>query len=83
MVEGCAPSPDNTLDDGRNPLLSVPSVLESSSGGGVCRRHRQDTKENLMSKWNAFRDSTVVRISASAGTFVAVAVVVGAGFKWV
>ncbi len=36
-----------------------------------------------MSKWNAFKDNTVVRVAASTGTLVAVAVVVGAGFKWV
>ena len=36
-----------------------------------------------MDKWTKIKDSAIVRVSASAGTFVAVAVVVGAGFKWV
>lgn len=39
-------------------------------------------KENNMGKWTALKNSTIVKVSASAGTLVAVAVVVGAGFKW-
>jgi len=35
-----------------------------------------------MNKWTIFQNSKVVRVAASAGTFVAVAAVVGAGFKW-
>ena len=35
-----------------------------------------------MGKWTALKNSTIVKVSASAGTLVAVAVVVGAGFKW-
>jgi len=36
-----------------------------------------------MQKWTAFQKSTVVRVSASAGTIIAVAALAGAGFKWV
>lgn len=35
-----------------------------------------------MSKWRIAKNSTIVRITASAGTLVAVAAIVGAGFKW-
>ena len=35
-----------------------------------------------MGKWKILQNSTVVRIGASAGTLVAVAVLVGAGYKW-
>lgn len=35
-----------------------------------------------MHKWNMFKDSTVVKVSVSAGTLVAIATVVGAGWKW-
>ena len=35
-----------------------------------------------MDKWRNLRDNTVVRISVSAGTLIAVAGVVGAGWKW-
>ncbi len=35
-----------------------------------------------MKKWNLLNNSTVVRATASASTIVAVAVIVGAGFKW-
>lgn len=35
-----------------------------------------------MNKWTIFQNSKVVRVAASAGTLVAVAAVVGAGFKW-
>jgi len=35
-----------------------------------------------MHKWNIFQNSTVVRITASAGTLVAVAAIAGAGWKW-
>lgn len=39
-------------------------------------------KETEVSKWTALKNSAIVKVSASAGTLVAVAVVVGAGFKW-
>jgi len=35
-----------------------------------------------MDKWTIFNNSKVVRITASASTVVAVAALVGAGFKW-
>lgn len=35
-----------------------------------------------MDKWTVFATSKVVRISASASTLVAVAAIVGAGWKW-
>lgn len=35
-----------------------------------------------MDKWRTAKNSTIVRISASAATLVAVAATVGAGYKW-
>lgn len=35
-----------------------------------------------MNKWTIFQNSKAVRVAASAGTLVAVAAIVGAGFKW-
>jgi hypothetical protein len=35
-----------------------------------------------MDKWRDLKDSTIARVSVSAGTLVAVAALVGAGFKW-
>jgi hypothetical protein len=35
-----------------------------------------------MQKWNAFQKSAAVRVAASAGTIIAVAAIVGAGWKW-
>ncbi len=35
-----------------------------------------------MNKWNLFQNSKVVRVTASAGTIIAVVAVVGAGYKW-
>lgn len=35
-----------------------------------------------MQKWNAFQKSAAVRVIASAGTVVALAAIVGAGWKW-
>ncbi len=35
-----------------------------------------------MNKWSIFNNSKVVRATASAGTIVAVAAIVGAGWKW-
>jgi hypothetical protein len=35
-----------------------------------------------MNKWTIFQNSKVVRITASAGTLVAIAAVAGAGWKW-
>lgn len=39
-------------------------------------------RDSHMGKWKITQNSTVVRIAASAGTLVAVAVLVGAGYKW-
>ncbi|GMA35716.1 hypothetical protein GCM10025876_19200 [Demequina litorisediminis] len=38
--------------------------------------------ESPMKKWNLLNNSKVVRATASASTIVAVAVIVGAGYKW-
>lgn len=35
-----------------------------------------------MDKWRNLKSSVVVRVTASAGTLVAVAALVGAGWKW-
>ncbi len=35
-----------------------------------------------MDKWTKVKDSLTVRVAASAGTLIAVAVVAGAGVKW-
>jgi hypothetical protein len=35
-----------------------------------------------MNKWRLLKNSTVVRITASTGTLIAVAALVGAGYKW-
>jgi hypothetical protein len=35
-----------------------------------------------MDKWTVFQSSKIVRITASASTLVAVAAIVGAGYKW-
>lgn len=35
-----------------------------------------------MNKWKIFKDSKVTRLTASAGTILAVAAIVGAGWKW-
>jgi len=35
-----------------------------------------------MDKWSILKNSTAMRITASAGTLIAVAALVGAGFKW-
>ena len=35
-----------------------------------------------MDKWSILKNSTAVRITVSAGTLIAVAALVGAGFKW-
>lgn len=35
-----------------------------------------------MDKWRTAKNSTIVRVSASAGTIVAVVALVGAGYKW-
>ena len=47
---------------------------------GLCRRTH--TKESPMSKWSIFQNQTVVRVAASSTTMIAVAVLVGAGYKW-
>ncbi|MBC7291165.1 MAG: hypothetical protein H5T83_07500 [Actinotalea sp.] len=36
----------------------------------------------IMDKWRTAKNSTIVRISASAATLIAAAATVGAGWKW-
>jgi pheromone shutdown protein TraB len=59
----------------------IPGAL-SAPGFGTGRRPGPRTKEILMDKWNVFSSSRIVRISASASTLIAVAAIVGAGWKW-
>ncbi len=35
-----------------------------------------------MDKWRDLKNSTLARVGASAGTLIAVAALVGAGWKW-
>jgi hypothetical protein len=35
-----------------------------------------------MDKWRMLNNSTIARITVSAGTLIAVAALVGAGYKW-
>lgn len=35
-----------------------------------------------MNKWKMFKDSKVTQVTVSAGTIVALAAIVGAGWKW-
>jgi len=35
-----------------------------------------------MDKWRTAQSSMIVRLTASAGTLIAVAAIVGAGWKW-
>jgi hypothetical protein len=41
-----------------------------------------ERKRTIMDKWRIAKNSTIIRIAASAGTIVAVAALAGAGFKW-
>jgi hypothetical protein len=55
-----------------------------SGRGGIRRERRPITrgKRTIMDKWRIAKNSTIIRIAASAGTIVAVAALAGAGFKW-
>jgi len=54
-----------------------------SGRGGICRERHPETRERtIMDKWRIAKNSTIVRIAASAGTIVAVAALAGAGLKW-
>ncbi len=35
-----------------------------------------------MNKWKRIQESTVARVTVSAGTIVAIAAIAGAGWKW-
>ena len=58
-----------------------PDVLVAP-GSHAVRRLRPSARGEIMQKWNAFQKSAAVRIVASAGTVVALAAIVGAGWKW-
>ena len=36
-----------------------------------------------MNKWKMFKDSKVTQVTASVGTVIAIAAIVGAGWKWI
>ena len=57
-----------------------PSALGELGGAESSSSHAP--KENKVSKWTALKNNAIVKVSASAGTLVAVAVVVAAGYKW-
>ncbi len=40
------------------------------------------SEEDIMDKWKIVADSKIARVGASAATLIAVAAVVGAGWKW-
>ena len=50
----------------------------AASGRGVIFQ----AKDLTMDKWRIAKNSTIVRLSASGGTLVAVIALVGAGHKW-
>ncbi len=74
--------PDNTIDDVRS--LSLPSTLSvrelARLATAMCIVSTE--QERYMNKWTILQNSKVIRITASAGTLVAVATLVGAGYKW-
>ena len=39
-------------------------------------------KGTIMDKWRSVKNSTIIRVTASASTLVALAALAGAGFKW-
>ena len=59
-----------------------PDVLVAPGSHSV-RRLRPSARGEIMQKWNAFQKSTVVRVVASSGTVIALAAIVGAGWKWI
>ena len=66
-------------------LASTPSVRvpEEWQGRHLPRTPPGNQRERtIMDKWRIAKNSTIVRIAASAGTIVAVAALAGAGLKW-
>jgi hypothetical protein len=66
----CEPSRHGSTD-----ALSAP-VPESDSD------FAPESQGVHMDKWKIIKDSKIAQIGASAGTVIAVAAIVGAGFKW-
>lgn len=78
MFMGCGLQSDKNYDGAHHKIVA--DTLSVREFGSVRRLHIR--KERSMHKWNIFQNSTVVRITASAGTLVAVAAIAGAGWKW-
>lgn len=57
-------------------------VLSSAAGAARAVSIVPAERERTMDKWSILKNSKIVRITASAGTLVAVAALVGAGYKW-
>jgi len=39
-------------------------------------------KGSIMDKWRSVKNSTIIRVTTSVGTLVALAALAGAGWKW-
>ena len=50
--------------------------------GGFGRVRQTPVEGKIMDKWRSAKNSTIIRITASASTLVALAALAGAGFKW-
>jgi len=50
--------------------------------GGFGRVRQTPVEGKIMDKWRSAKNSTIIRITASASTLVALAALAGAGWKW-
>jgi len=50
--------------------------------GGFGRVRQTPVEGKIMDKWRSVKNSTIIRVTASASTLVALAALVGAGYKW-
>ena len=78
-----APLPAKQTVDGER-MLPQPAarVVEAWQGRLRSCSPNPPWKGTIMDKWRSAKNSTIIRITASASTLVALAALAGAGVKW-
>lgn len=76
MAASCRPTSTPLASHRPAPSGVVAGERPAGPGNAIIERL------TIMDKWRTAKNSTIVRISASAATLVAVAATVGAGWKW-
>ncbi len=74
--------PNRPVDGKRMPRESAPRVVGAWQGRLRSHTPTPPWKGSIMDKWRSVKNSTIIRVTTSVGTLVALAALAGAGWKW-